>query len=284
MASRSAALLAGLAALAAAATAAGQDYVPVRETAVAETERKAMHEAYYAALQRVLLKVVGYQAHAEVGSRFRRDFDADFDGFKARYFTADTDYRCARQQGGRYLCEVEGGLMSAAVQVDVRRMIEAAEDRVSTQLTFAMSAKDVRDTRKQFVVDALSDAFTRAGHRVLMDGAVNAALARKRVDFGLGIYEVTFSKLDGPGAYDPYDLQLRGALTVRFRLTHIQTGRVLTNTPVAVTASEAGPYPATLKQKLVQDLSRGAAAEIARNVNAAVVSFDAERDANGRTR
>jgi hypothetical protein len=261
-----------------------QDYVPVHEAAVGATEQQAVREAYYAALERALLKVAGYQADGDVGARFRRDFDANFDGFASRYFTPDTDHRCSRQQSGRYLREVEGSLKSAALQMDVRRLMVAVDRRPAGQLTFALSPQ-AKDSRKQFVIDKLSGAFSSVGHSLLVDaGPVNVALAHKQVDFALGIYEVTFSNLDDPAAYDPYELRLSGSLTVRFRLTDARTGRAVATVPVVVTGSAAGPYPPTLKDTLKQDLARRAAEEIARNVNAAVVSYQTEREPEARIR
>ena len=46
-----------------------QDYVAVRAAAEAETERKAVHEAYYAAFERVLTQFVSRQAQAEAAER-----------------------------------------------------------------------------------------------------------------------------------------------------------------------------------------------------------------------
>src|SRR4029453_18374968 len=88
----------------------GQDLIPVRQTAIADTEQHAVQDAYYAAFDRALTRVAAEQAAADIGAKFRSDFDRDFDGFKSRYFTADTDHRCAQQANGRYLCEVDGAL------------------------------------------------------------------------------------------------------------------------------------------------------------------------------
>lgn len=261
----------------------GQDFVAVRATAVAESEPKAVHEAYYAALERALTGVAWYQAAGDVGARFRRDFEQDFETFKSRYFTPDTDHRCALQDSGRHLCEVEGTLKFTALQADLRRLIKGLERATQQHLTFALSAAEAKDRRKQFVVDELSGAFAGWGHRILMDSAANSAIARHQVDYALGIYEVTFTNLDDPSAYDPYSLQLAGTLTVRFKLSHLKSGEVVAIVPVAVSANEPGANAEMLKPKLVASLGKRAADEIARKVNAAVVSHEIEERAGNTT-
>src|SRR5215470_10924877 len=201
-----------------------QDFVAVHETAVADTQQKAVQEAYYAALERALTGVTWYQAEGEVGEQFRREFQQDFEGFKQRFFMPDTDYRCAHQENGRYLCEVTGTLKFGALQMHLRSQIHQVENGEQKHLTFKLSAAQVKDPRKQFVIDALSGAFASFGHRILLDNTANAALARNQVDYALGIYEVTFTNLDDPAAYDPYSLRLSGSLTVRFKLSQIKSG------------------------------------------------------------
>ena len=102
--------------------AAAEEFVPVRGTAIAETEAKATRDAYYSILSRALTRVAGNQAEGEIGAQFRRDFDRDFDGFRSRYFTPETDHRCVLQQNGRHLCEVSGTLKIAALQTDLQKI------------------------------------------------------------------------------------------------------------------------------------------------------------------
>jgi hypothetical protein len=257
-----------------------QDFVAVHETAVADTQQKATQEAYYAALERALTGATWYQAEGNVGAQLRSEFEQDFERFRQRFFMPDTDYRCARQDSGRYICEVEGTLKFGALQVHLRRQFKDIENGPQKHLTFAVSAAQVKDPRKQFVVDQLSGAFASWGHRILMDSAANAAIARHQVDYALGIYEVTFTNLDDPGAYDPYNLRLSGSLTVRFKVSQLKNGEMIANVPVVESGNEAGPNAELLKPKLVANLSKRAADEIARKVNAAVVS-DQTDDAEG---
>lgn len=264
-------LLAGVV-LTAAWAADGQDFVAVHASAYGSSEQAAVKKAYYAALERALTGVAGYQAEGDVGERFRSDFDRDFETFRERYFMDDTTDRCAPEKDGRYLCEVEGTLKAGALQYDLRQVMKDLERAAQRHLTFAVSAADAKERRKQFVVDKLSGAFAGYGHRILMDSAANAAIARHQVDYALGIYDVTFTDLDDPAAYDPYGLQLSGTLTVQFKLSHPNSGEVIAIVPIAVSANEPGPNPAQLKPKLVASLSKRAADEIAREVNAAVVS------------
>jgi len=267
-------LIVALLAYAGAAVAPGQaqDFIAVHETALADTQEKAVQEAYYAALERALTGAAWYQAEGEIGARFRSEFERDFDGFRQRFFMPDTDYRCARRDNGRYLCEVEGTLKFGALQMHLRQQMKQVENGPDKHLTFAVSAAQVKDSRKQFVVDQLSGAFASFGHRILMDSAANAAIAHHQVDYALGIYEVSFTDLDDPAAYDPYNLRLSGSLTVRFRLSQIKNGEMIANVPVVESGNEAGPNAAVLKPKLVASLGKRAADEIARKVNAAVVS------------
>jgi hypothetical protein len=249
----------------------GQDFMPVRQTAIADTEQRAMQDAYYAAFDRALTKATAEQAAKGLGAKFRGDFDRDFNGFKSRYFTADTDHRCAQQTNGRYVCEVDGALRWAALRAALQEILDK-------QLSFALAFERTADRRKNYVVDQLAGAFAGYGLRILMGSAANPPLAKGNVDFGLGVYDVTFTNLDDPAAYDPYDLRLRGTLSLRFRVTLLKTGEVLRAEPVTVSNSEAGPYPAALKDKLMANLGKQAAETIARNVNAVVASYRAKDD------
>jgi len=275
-------LIVALLAYASAGVALGQaqDFVAVHETALADTQQKAVQEAYYAALERALTGVAWYQAEGEIGARVRGEFERDFDGFRQRFFMPDTDYRCAQRDNGRYLCSVDGTLKFAALQLYIRQQIKPLENGPEKHLTFAVSAAKVKDPNKKFVVDQLSGAFASFGHRILMDSAANTAIARHQVDYALGIYEVSFTDLDDPGAYDPYNLRLSGSLTVRFQLSQLKNGEMIANVPVVESGNEAGPNAALLKPKLVANLGKRAADEIARKVNAAVVS-DQTGDAGG---
>ena len=109
-----------------------------------------------------------------------------------------------------------------------------------------------------------------------MNEAAKAAIARKSVDFALGIYEVTFTNLDDRAAYDPYNLRLTGSLTVQFKVSVLKTGEVIASSSIVKTANESGPYVETLKEKLKDTLGKMAADEIARNVNESVVSYKTE--------
>lgn len=249
-----------------------EEFVPVRGTGVAETEAKATQEAYYGILSRALTRVAGNQAEGEIGAQFRRDFDRNFDGFRSRYFTPETDHRCVLQQNGRHLCEVSGTLKIAALQTDLRKIVKTTEATLSNKLVFILSAAEAKDERAAFVVDKLTGEFQEDGHRILTGSKANKAISSGTVDFSLGIYEVTFTEF----SYDKYDQRMSGALTVRFKLTHMKSGEGLATVPITVSTEVAGPSEAVLQPELTAALAAKASGEIARKVTENIITFQRE--------
>jgi hypothetical protein len=248
----------------------GEDYFAVRATAEGDTEESAVKDAYYFAFDRTLTGVAGYEP--KISARFRKDFEENFEEFKHRYFTPDTATRCAREESGRHLCEVDG-----AVQMRVLRADAATRLRpLFAQPVVVLSAAKSADPRSQYIVNQLEGAFEKWGLQLVMEGMKGDSVEHNRVDFSLGIYEVLLTNLDDPKAYDPYSHRLSGAVTVRFKLSNPKSGKELATVPVVVTGNEAGLYPEALKEGLKDQLGKRAADEIARNVNEAIVSYQSE--------
>jgi hypothetical protein len=253
-----------------------QDFVAARGTGAAATQETATKEAYYSIFDRALTGVAGNQAAETLGGQFRRDFDRDFDAFKSRYFSADTNYRCMPQPDRHYLCEVQGMLRMAAIQSDLRKVVRNTEQTLSNRLVFVLSAAEAGDPRAAFVVDSLSGKFTASGHRIVTGSAANAAIGARQVDYALGIYEVRFSTFD----YDTFSQRMTGSLSVRFRLSNPKTKTQVANLPVEMTATLPGPSRSALESAMVSELSNRAAAEIGRKVNEAVIGSQVERAAD----
>jgi hypothetical protein len=258
------------------------DFIAVRNSAAASDRETAVREAHYAAFDRALTATAGNQAAGSVGRNFRRVFERDFAAFRARYFTPDTDFRCMAQQEGRHLCEVQGMLRRTALEADVRTAVRNTEQTLSNNVVFVLSVAENTDRRVAFLVDRLSGQFTQYGHRILTGAAANSAIGAGRVDYALGLYEVTFSS----PLYDPYESRTNGSAMIRFRLTDPRTRTEVANIPVQVSATLSGPNPDALQQELVAELARRASGEIARKVNEAVITSQQERAANtaGRQR
>jgi hypothetical protein len=252
------------------------DFESVRGHAVAASQEEAVKEAYFAILDRALTGLAGNQAAGAIGENFRRSFARDFDTFKSRYFSADTDFRCQPRDNGRVACEVAGSMRRTALETDVRKAIKDTEQALSNSLTFVLSAAEAKSSQGDFVIDKLSGAFAAAGHRIVTGNEVDRAISSGKVDFSLGVYEVTFSKFD----YDTYDQRMTGSLTIRFKLNQPKTGRQIASLPVQVTSQIAGPSPDVLRAEIVSDLAAKAAHKIASKVNESVVTTQREQEAD----
>jgi len=258
------------------------DFVAVRGQATGRTVEDATREAYYGVFDRALTTVAGNQAAGPVGQQFRRAFERDFDAFRARYFSPDTMVRCMQPSPVQALCEVQGSLRRTSLEADVRAAIRNTEQTLSNSLVFVLSAAESRDQRATFVIDRLSGQFTQFGHRIVTGSAANSAIGAGRVDYSLGVYEVTFSRF----THDPFESRMSGSAIVRFRLNNPRTRTEVANLPVQVSAMLSGPSADVLQQEMVSELSTRAAAEIARRVNEAVLTSQQERrdDDAGRAR
>ena len=64
-------------------------------------------------------------------SLFLDFFDRNFDGFRKRYFSPDTDYTCALKSNGKHQCQVRGSLKLAALRTDLRKIIKSTEKKLS---------------------------------------------------------------------------------------------------------------------------------------------------------
>ena len=253
--------------------ASASDFNAVRGTGSGATNEIAVDVAHYAIFERALGTIAGDQASGSIGAGFKRDFDRDPRAFRARYFGADTTWRCQEPAAAQALCEVSGSFSLAALRQDVRARLRQVEATLSNQLVYVLSSAPSNDSRVAFVVDRLQGAFAAAGHRLLSGGAANDAIANGRADFALGIAEVAFSDT----AWDPYEQRLSGAVTVRFGLRDMRGGQQVASVPVAVSAVLSGPAAAPLEAEIVGELATRAGREIARQVNAAVVDFQEQR-------
>jgi hypothetical protein len=258
------------------------DFIAVRGQGTGQTAEQAGREAYYGVFDRALTAVAGNQAAGPVGQQFRRAFERDFDAFRARYFSPDTMVRCMQPSPVQALCEVQGLLRRTSLEADVRTAVRNTEQTLSNSLVFVLSAAESRDQRTVFVVDRLSGQFTQFGHRIVTGSAANSAIAGGRVDYSLGIYEVTFSRF----THDPFESRMSGSAIVRFRLNNPRNRTEVANLPVQVSATLSGPSADVLQHEMVSELSSRAAAEIARKVNEAVITSQQERQADdaGRAR
>ena len=255
-----------------AAQAAG-DFVAVRGAGVGETEEHAIKEAYYFILNRALVHVAGNQAEGAVGKKFRKKFDRNFDGFRKRYFSPDTDHTCALKSNGKHGCQVRGSLKLAALRTDVRKIIKSTEKKLSNKLVFFLAATKPDDEQEEFLIDKLEGAFSRDGHRIVMGRKARKLIKKKKVDFGLAIRAIEFTEFE----YDQYDQRMSGAVTVRFKLTDLKGGESVASVPTVVTTEIPGTSEAVLRPKLVNELSEKAAQEIARRVTESVITFQQER-------
>lgn len=253
--------------------AAAQDERAFRTAAVADTRQTAIVEAYYQALVRELARVAGAQAEGAVGVQFRRDLERDFDGFRARYFTPDTDHRCVVRPNQRHACEVEGSVKVLALRNDFRAIVQRTERLLSNRLSFVVASGETSDPRAPYVVDKIAGAFTAAGHTVLSGGDVSRAIEEKRVDFSLGVFEARYS----PVALRSAEQRAEGTLTVRFRLIDARGLTQVAVVPVTVSAQVAGASVEGVQDELADVLATRAATEIARQVNDAVIAFQAAR-------
>lgn len=250
-----------------------QDFSPFRSTAIADTQQKAAVEAYYQALLTYINKLAGAQAEGLIGAEFRKDFERDFATFKQRYFTPDTDFRCAPRNNNQ-ICEVEGSLKTLAIQIDFARLMKATEQTLSNQLIFVLSAENTSSQSFTLMLDTIAGVFLRSGYQVLSGGATNAALEKKAVDFSLALYEATFS----PITFDRAEQRGVGDLVVRFKLNDLRSGRQVASVPVTASASIAGISLDAVKAQITDRLVQTAAAEINKQVNSAVVTFQADRE------
>ena len=243
-----------------------------RAAAVGPTEEEAVKAAYYQGLVKALAGASGAQAEGDVGEQFKRDFDRDFNTFRDRYFTPDTDHRCQPKGDGRFTCEVTGTVKLLALQTDFRKVMKNTERTLSNTLTFAVSSA-VKGAGGDYVVDKLTGAFTSSGYKVLSGSAVNDAIGKGKIDFSLAILEATYS----PFAFDPAMQEAQGSLSIRFKLNDVKGKTQVAVLPVTVSTTVAGPALATVTPDLRDALAAKAAAEIGRQVNASVVTFQAER-------
>lgn len=252
---------------------AADDFVPVRGAGVGETEEHATKEAYYFILNRALVHVAGNQAEGAVGTKFRKKFDRNFDSFRKRYFSPDTDHTCALKSNGKHGCQVRGSLKLAALRTDLRKIIKSTEKKLSNKLVFFLATTKPDDEQEVFLRDKLEGAFSRDGHRIVTGRKARKLIKKKKVDFGLAIHAIDFTAFE----YDKYDQRMSGGVTVRFKLTDLKGGESLASVPTVVTTEIPGTSKAILRPKLVNELSEKAAQEIARRVTESVVTFQQER-------
>jgi hypothetical protein len=250
-----------------------QDERAFRAAGVADTEEKAVVEAYYQGLARELARFAGAQAEGDVGQQFRRDFERDFATFRQRYFTPDTDHRCV-PRGTRVACEVEGTIKVLALQTDFTKVMKTTERTLSNHLTFIVSAAEAKDPRAPFVIDKLTAVFLQSGYQVLSSAVTNKAIEEGKVDFSLAVQEMSFSAF----AFDAAEQKGNGSLSVRFRLNDLRGRTQVASVPVNVNDAVAGPSLDVVRDELASKLAAKAATEIGRQVNAAVVNFQVNRD------
>jgi len=245
--------------------------LPAHAWATGPTREPTIREAYYNAFNDALTRLACREAEDLLHREFREDFARDFVTFKSRYFTNTRD-QCEPQGHRGFSCEVDGELRSDALKIEVMKRIDALFAGRARPL-FALSAEKAEEPRQKYFVNQLRGAFESWGYQLLTDNAANEGIQNQSVEFGLGLAEVSFKNLDDPAAYDPYTQQLDGSLTVRFALCHLQSGRELGAVSVNVPGVERGLYAANLREQLTDHLGRGAAEQIACEVNAAVISF-----------
>lgn len=235
--------------------------------AYGDTESQALAEAYYEAFRARLEGVAGDEASGQLGDRFRRNFERNFDTFRSRYFGSDTSERCL-PEGVRFVCEIEGRFDDAALRNELVGSINAEA------YTFIASAAEATDPRANFVVDQLTGEFAAYNHRILFGDRSREAVRSESANFSLAIFETTFSAFE----FDRYLGRSNGSLTIRFRLLDLQTSETLAVEPVVVTASATGTNASANETLLVAQLAERGAAEIAAVVNAEVATY-ADRSA-----
>ena len=270
----------------------------VMATGEAKMERDAKIEAYYTAIIRELAGLAGAQAEGEIGKKFHDDMSRDPDTFLKRYFQSDLKEHCVtvtdkgvlvdpkvkKGSGFQVRCDVQGTLKLLALQNDYRDTMKSTERRLSNTLTFALSANDVADPHGSYVVDKLTSAFLKSGFKVLSNEAVDEALAAKKIDFSLAIIDMQYSPArwnNDPQFWDKSvkgSYRANGSLVVRFKLFDLKGSTQVASVPVTKTLSLTGAAEQDVIDPLRDQLASEAAAEIGRQVSAAVVTFQTSRD------
>ena len=253
------------------------------ETGVGNTKEYAIKEAYFFAVQRKLTSLAGYQAEGDIGRWFREAHTRDFDSFKQRYFTPNTQEKsCFVKAGGKHECTIEGSLKLAALKTDLRKIVKTKERVLSDSLVFFLSSADAVDAaakqgtevHARYFVDQLEGVFVRRGHRIVFGEKAKQAIADGEVDYGLSVREISFIDIRKGLQYTS------GALRVAFRLTHLESSTTLANIPITQVAEVAGDIEATL----VAELSKQVSAKIALSVTESVISYQGENDENARAK
>jgi hypothetical protein len=253
------------------------------ETGVGNTKEYAIKEAYFFAVQRKLTSLAGYQAEGDIGRWFRESHTRDFDSFKQRYFTPNTQEKsCFVKAGGKHECTIEGSLKLAALKTDLRKIVKTKERVLSDSLVFFLSSADAVDAaakqgtevHARYFVDQLEGVFVRRGHRIVFGEKAKQAIADGEVDYGLSVREISFIDIRKGLQYTS------GALRVAFRLTHLESSTTLANIPITQVAEVAGDIEATL----VAELSKQVSAKIALSVTESVISYQGENDENARAK
>jgi hypothetical protein len=168
-----------------------------------------------------------------------------------------------------------------AVRTEFTKVMKSKERTLSNQLTFVVSAAEVKDPRGPYVVDKLKEAFTSSGFRVLSASAAEDEISKCiestkacKIDFSLGIKAIEYNTPD----YDPADQRMRGTITVRFDLNDVKGKTQVTSVPVSLNLTVSGPKTDSVKNELQEKLANAAATEIGRKTSASVVSFQVNRD------
>jgi hypothetical protein len=252
-----------------------QDTVSFRATAVGPSERQAVMNAYFEGLRNQLSTLAGAQAQTGMGTALREEMARDFEAFRHKFFTADTDYRCS-PSGSHIICEVEGGILAGALSSEMRSSIRTTEQTLSNSLVFTVAAASSRDVGAPLVVDKLSGAFAASGHKLLSGSAINQAIEQHQVDYSLAIQEVAF----GPPVYIIGERRSEGNLTVRFSIIDVRRKLQVAVVPVVVTASLSSPSVDSVVAELRGALADKAAMEISRQTNNAIVATQEERPAD----
>ena len=253
------------------------------ETGVGNTKEYAIKEAYFFVVQRKLTSLAGYQAEGDIGRWFREAHTRDFDSFKQRYFTPNTQEKsCFVKAGGKHECTIEGSLKLAALKTDLRKIVKTKERVLSDNLVFFLSSADAVDAAAEqgaegharYFVDQLEGVFVRRGHRIVIGEKAIQAIADGEVDYGLSVREISFIDIRKGLQYTS------GALRVAFRLTHLESSTTLANIPITQVAEVAGDIEAIL----VAELSKQVSEKIALSVTESVISYQSESDENARAK
>jgi hypothetical protein len=262
-----AALLCGVGSIVASA----QDNRQFRAVAVEANERQATLEAYYQGVNDELSALAGAQGQTTIGAEFRAEMERDFENFRRRYFTADTDARCA-PRGNRVACEVTGGIRVGALQQALRASLRTTEQTLSNSLTFAVTAAVSKDADASLVIDTLTGAITSSGHHVLIGSAVSRAIELGQIDYSLAIQQVNY----GAFSFDPLELRADGSLTIRFAALDVRRKLQIAVVPVIATATASGPSLEAERTELRRALAAKATAEIVRQLNSSIVTVQQE--------